>query len=1362
MNNFKKSVTLLFIFLLAFSNLSFAATPNMNNGSQSSENATTKEEALDTVKADLPFKANDQVRVIVELDGKAAIELAKEKGTNYSKLAKPSQKVLQEKVTTGQKQVKQSIADQKVNINYKFNFTTVVNGFSGEVQYSEIKNIEKLPGVKDVYLSNEYERPIVEPNMVTSHEFIQSYKAWTEGTYKGEGMVVSVIDSGVDPSHKDFILSPETDADLSESEVNSLKEEHDLSGTYFTEKVPYGYNYFDRNTKIRDLVPDGSNHGMHVAGIVGANGNPDDGGIKGVAPESQLLAMKVFSNDPGYSSTFSDVYIAAIDDSIKLGADAINMSLGSVAAFYSPDDVANLAITRAVDNGVVVSVSAGNSRHIGDPVKTPFAENPDIGVVGAPGLSYDSIQVAASGNKQTWYNYNLSLNGNPIDGFGYSSDDWFEKLGDQEYEIVSLGSKYGSEADYEGIDVSGKIVAVSRGGSPAPFIDKAAVAAEQGAVGIIVVDTGAGGTIYRDQGHFDIPFMLTTKETGDQLKNLYNDGNTSLNFEVDTAEPSPQQGRPTSFSSWGSTPSLDLKPEIMAPGGNIYSTLNDDEYGWMSGTSMAAPHVAGGSALVMEYIKEHEDYKNLSSSEQAHLAKTLLMNTAEVVKGTNGHAFSPRLQGAGQMQIHNATITPVRVVDPNTNEAKVELRDFVEETVNFKVEAINDSDDKDVTYEVNVDVLTDAIQRTEEGDLNWSAAVEAEGNPHLRGGEPLKNVSVDAPETVTVPAGESVEIQVSIDLTDARIPGYNEDGSPNEDGFDLKEDIFIEGFVRLEDVDGEEANLVVPYLGFYGDWDRPSIIDGLNHIDDKFFYEFCWGNPCAGLYHKPGKDGYLGWDPINGFEDAVSKYAISPNGDGVYDIVTPMVTFLRNASDVQYNILDEDKNKIRTLRNEKNVRKHYASCFCRRDTGYLAERGWDGKVNGEVVPDGKYYFEIKARVDMKHREADWQSKKIPFVVDTIQPEVSADYDIATKKLTWEANDSEGIGLSHFLIKVDGENVLPEDTFLPSDAREYDLSEVDVPNGVEVEVVAYDFSQNLTEQEADLVASGDETDPVVILQAPSSGTILTTKTINLRGFVRDKSPLEAVYVNGESVEFNRVIEFDEERYRFDTELTVEEDDVYEIAVKAVDIAGNETEFRRRPIFVDTTPATISVDAPAAVQHSVTSTQLDIHVQDNYDFIRVYVNDDEIEYNPGPSSFEHPVPLDLNLEEEVNLQEGNNTFTIRTVDLAGATTTQTVNIYRLREGESSIIDETSVTPEKITNTKKPVSISATATEPITWSVKLVTPSGDEVELPAVTGKRYRENYKLGKNAESGTYKVVFSGITNQDDDVAQVEEGFIVED
>jgi lactocepin len=1275
----KKSLAMSLPILLTVSNMAYAApTSTSNEVNYDVAQAVSNEESINAVETqEQPFQDNENVRVIVELADQAAIEYATKQGVQYSDLSEATQASLEKKALSAQAAVKQNIAKNKIKMSYENSFTTVFNGFSGEVQFGDVESIKALPNVKDVYLANEYDRPEIEPNMTTSHEFIQSYQAWNTGKFKGEGTVVAVIDSGIDPSHRDMILSSATDEDLTQAEVNTLKSEQGLLGKFYTEKVPYGYNYFDRSLEIRDLVPGGSNHGMHVGGTVAANGDPENGGVKGVAPEAQLLAMKVFSNDPAYASTFSDIYLVAIDEAIKLGADVLNMSLGSVASFYEPNDPANLAITRAVDNGIVASVSAGNSRHIGRGYKTPYAQNPDIGVVGAPGLSYDSIQVAASGNKQTWYNYNLFLNGTEVKGndghFGYASDDWVAKLGNKEFDFVSLIGKAGGPADYAGVDVTGKVVAVTRGGTPGPFIDKAAEAARQGAAGIIVQDAGAVGAIlYRDLGGFAIPIIFVTKPAGDHLDTLYKEGKTKFSFTMQSSEPAPQAARPTEFSSWGTTPSLDIKPEIMAPGGNIFSTLNNNQYGLMSGTSMAAPHVAGGSAIVMQYIKQHEIYKNWSLAEQTRLAKVLLMNTAKQETGTNNYAFSPRLQGAGQMQIFNATQTPVRVVNPVTNQAKVELRDFTSKVVNFKVKAINDSSEA-VTYNVNVDVMTDAIQKGTTGpDTNWTAGVTPSAdNPHLRGSEALKDVVVTAPATVTVPAGGSIEIPVSFDLTNAKIPGYLADGKTKTD-LPLVEDIFVEGFVRLQDAAGEKVNLAVPFVGFYGKWDRPSILDSFRYIDTKpaYFTEASGGLPHAGFVDNRGT--YIGNDPVNGYANALSKFSVSPNGDGLYETIVPVMTFIRGAENLQYNVLDANGKKIRTIRTETFQRKHY---YASNQTAasrytYSTTRAWDGKVNGKVVPDGQYYYEIKARVDLNHREAEWQSKLIPVKVDTTKPVVSAKFNKTTKQLTWEATDGAGIGISHFHVRINGVSTLPANQLYLPNARALDLTSFNVPEGAKIEVVAYDYSNNTTVQEASTKTSTEVNAPIITLESPTpgNGSILKTTSFTVKGYATDDTAVTAIYVNGQSVPVTKTTVSGQDRYGFTTNVTVSGEGVHDIIVKAVDESENEMQISRRPVFVDTTPAKLTVVAPQMVGADADTAELAISVKDNYDSIRVYVNDQEVKFNSGPSSWVKPVAYEEIFTHEVGLEEGNNTFAVSVVDLAGFTTTQTVNVYKAAEGEN----------------------------------------------------------------------------------------------
>src|SRR5699024_7293993 len=106
-------------------------------------------------------------------------------------------------------------------------------------------------------------------------------------------MIVGVIDTGIDPDHRDMVLSEDTEAAHTKESVEEAIDEHDLPGEFYTDKVPYGYNYMDENDEIRDTAKGASMHGMHVAGTVGANGEDDNARIIGSAPEDQLFASNL-------------------------------------------------------------------------------------------------------------------------------------------------------------------------------------------------------------------------------------------------------------------------------------------------------------------------------------------------------------------------------------------------------------------------------------------------------------------------------------------------------------------------------------------------------------------------------------------------------------------------------------------------------------------------------------------------------------------------------------------------------------------------------------------------------------------------------------------------------------------------------------------------------------------------------------------------------------------------------------------------------------------------------------------------------------------------------------------------------------
>ncbi|MBS4175452.1 S8 family serine peptidase [Bacillus sp. FJAT-49736] len=1020
----KRSFAILLILLLALSSAAFGAGSSHAVGLDKPNKGKPE-------KVQSNMDPNKDVRVFVEMTGEPGIEYAKQKGVKYNKLSKQERKSIENKALAEQSTVKGKMKDKKIKSKYINDVTTVVNGFSADIKYGDIDQIKSIDGVKSVQVVNEYKRPEEKPDMIYSKELVQAQEAWRNYGYKGEGMVVGIIDTGIDYDHKDMKLSDPAKEKLTQSKVNDLVADNGLPGKFYTDKVPYGYNYFDKNDVVKDLGAGASMHGMHVSGTVAANGDENNGGIKGIAPEAQLLALKVFSNDQSIKSTYGDIYVKAIDDAIKLGADVINMSLGSPSGFVDANSPEQQAVKRATDNGVVLSISAGNSSLFGDGYYYPLTSNPDYGVVGSPSVSNESISVAS------FENTNIQVDGLKYSIAGEAGSAPFLSAGQthpnnveqKTFEVLAAG--LGGPNDFAGKDFSGKYALVQRG--TYNFVDKAINAQKAGAAGVIIYNNQDGLVNMASDPSITIPQLFMLKNDGDKLRASLDSGKAvTITFDGGkTSMQNPDAGKMSSFSSWGIAPNLDFKPEITAPGGQIYSTLNDNKYGLMSGTSMAAPHVSGGSALVLERVDK--DF-GLKDSDRVQLAKNLLMNTAKPVV-FDGNFVSPRRQGAGLMQINSALTTPVIVTDSKTNVAKVALKEIKNGKVTFQLSAKNLTN-KPATYDLTINAQTDKPLQ------NGSDLINA---PNLVGALDLGSyvdfkVNGKAKDQVVVPANKEVKINITMDAKAAE--KYVASAYPN--GF------WLEGFIQLTDPTDTNPTLTVPYVGFDGSWDQAPIFDR-PMWDENTYYGYTGVLTSLG----GGDYGFLGEDVKTGDIDP-AKIAISPNGDGVQDNALPLLSFMRNAKNVTVYVLDSKKHRVATVGTESDMRKDsYDNGNGSRytlDPVFL----WDGKIKGKTASEGQYYLQVEGVID--YSKAKPQTLELPVKVDVTKPSLNVKYDAASKNLTVNASDEKnGSGLSYWDVLVDGKSVTKNAYFSESD-HQFNVGEI---KGHQVTVVAYDNAGNST-------------------------------------------------------------------------------------------------------------------------------------------------------------------------------------------------------------------------------------------------------------------------------------------------------------
>ncbi|NQK33530.1 S8 family serine peptidase [Streptococcus suis] len=801
------------------------------------------------------------------------------------------------------------------------------------------------------------------PQNIDSNTIITVPKVWDSG-YKGEGTIVAIIDSGLDVDHDVLHISDLSTAKYkSEKEIEAAKEAAGITyGEWFSDKVVFGYNYVDVNTVLKE--EDKRSHGMHVTSI--ATGNPTQpvaGQLMyGVAPEAQVMFMRVFSDLK--ATTGAALYVKAIEDAVKLGADSINLSLGGAnGSVVNMNENVTAAIEAARRAGVSVVIAAGNDGTFGSGHSNPSADYPDYGLVGAPSTARDAISVASYNNTTVGSKVIniIGLENNADLNYGKSSFDNPEKspvpfeIG-KEYEYVYAG--IGQASDFDGLDLTGKLALIKRG--TITFSEKIANATAAGAVGVVIFNSRPGEanvSMQLDDTAIAIPSVFIPLEFGEAL--AANSYKIAFNNETDI-RPNPEAGLLSDFSSWGLSADGELKPDLAAPGGAIYAAINDNDYANMQGTSMASPHVAGAAVLVKQYLQA--TYPTKSPQEIEALVKHLLMSTAKahVNKETTAYT-SPRQQGAGIIDTAAAISTGLYLTGED-GYGSITLGN-VEDTFSFTV-TLHNITNEDKTLNYSTQLTTDTVQN---GLITLAPRLLAE----IPGSK------------VTVKANSSTTVTINVDAASfaEELTGL------------MKNGYYLEGFVRFTDVADGGDIVSIPYVGFRGEFQNLAVLEEpiYNLIADGkggFYFEPVTAQPdtvdishhytglvtgSTELIYSTDKRSDFAIKTLGTFKNEAGYFvlelnesgkphlAISPNGDDNQDSLAFKGVFLRNYTDLVASVYAADDtertNPLWESQPQSGNKNFYSGDPKNPKSSIIYPTEWNGTDSeGNALADGKYQY----------------------------------------------------------------------------------------------------------------------------------------------------------------------------------------------------------------------------------------------------------------------------------------------------------------------------------------------------------------------------------------------------------------------
>ncbi|GJE92794.1 peptidase S8 family domain-containing protein [Phanerochaete sordida] len=555
------------------------------------------------------------------------------------------------------------------DVRTQYDTKDIFVGASLALSSQDKSQLASIPGVKAIHpvvtvsSHKPINRRVVEaagaslPDGESTHVMTGVDKVHAQGL-TGTGIKIGIIDTGVDYNHP-FL-------------GGGIGPGHKIVGGYDL----VGDNYTGLNDPQPDPDPlDQCNgHGTHVTGIIGANpGNPFN--ISGVAYGATLSMYRIFGCT---GDTTDDVIIDALLRGYEDGNDVLTLSLGGPDGWL--EGASGVVASRIAGKGRVVTIAAGNDGQYG------------AWYTSSPGTGKDVISVASIDNIVIPVQ-NATLHGVSHDPISYLSANALPVNGTLAVYATSTNSSVADDAcdtlPDSTPDLSDKVVIVRRG--TCTFAQKLQNIANKGGKVALIYNNVEGWTSIT-AGNFTAA-LISAEEGAYLVREFASHANISLSFPSSgaaTIADTLNGGLVSSFSSYGPSYDMQLKPALAAPGGNILSTYPLPLGAWAldSGTSMATPFVAGAAALLLQ----------ARGKGAAKGMRGLLQATANPVRESLEEGAllqTAAQQGSGLIQVDSALGTKT-VVTP----AQLLLND----TAHFhgwQKFTVKNTDTKSVTYKLS-------------------------------------------------------------------------------------------------------------------------------------------------------------------------------------------------------------------------------------------------------------------------------------------------------------------------------------------------------------------------------------------------------------------------------------------------------------------------------------------------------------------------------------------------------------------------------------------------------------------------------------------------------------------------------------